>query len=175
EGLRAGAGQRPVKPLELVRQRPFGVLGSDRLVREMTGLEFLVECRRIQPLATRILVTAVLSLPTIVEAINRGEIYRFIAKPWLREELIATMRNAVNRYELLMQNEKLLGETARLNQELKMANTALAEQVRELEAQRESLDHANQRLASSYERSLELCSRILATYDPFLAGQTRSL
>src|SRR5690606_20117136 len=137
--------------------------------------EFLVECRRIQPLATRILVTAVLSLPTIVEAINRGEIYGFIAKPWLREELIATMRNAVNRYELLKEDGKRRSDNARRNQELKMANTALAEQVRELEGQRASLDHLNQQLASSYERSLELCSRILATYDPFLAGQTRSL
>lgn len=175
QGFHVVACQHPLKALELVRQRPFGVIVSDHLMPEMTGLEFLVECRRIQPLATRILVTAVLSLPTIVEAINRGEIYRFIAKPWLREELIATMRNAVNRYELLMQNEKLLSETARLNQELRMANNALADQVRELEAQRESLDNANRQLASSYERSLELCSRILATYDPFLAGQTRGL
>lgn len=175
QGFHVVACQHPLKALELVRQRPFGVIVSDHLMPEMTGLEFLVECRRIQPLATRILVTAVLSLPTIVEAINRGEIYRFIAKPWLREELIATMRNAVNRYELLMQNEKLVSETARLNQELKEANAALAAQVRELEGQRASLDRANQQLASSYERSLELCSRILATYDPFLAGQTRSL
>src|SRR5690606_3679039 len=175
QGFHVVACQHPLKALELVRQRPFSVIVSDHLMPEMTGLEFLVECRRIQPLATRILVTAVLSLPTIVEAINRGEIYRFIAKPWLREELIATMRNAVNRYELLMQNEKLLSETARLNQELRMANNALADQVRELEAQRESLDNANRQLASSYERSLELCSRILATYDPFLAGQTRGL
>jgi response regulator RpfG family c-di-GMP phosphodiesterase len=175
QGFHVVACSQPTKALELVRQRQFGVIVSDHLMPEMTGLEFLVECRRIQPLSTRILVTAVLSLPTIVEAINRGEIYRFIAKPWLREELIATMRNASNRYELLMQNEKLLNETSRLNQELTAANAALASQVQQLKGQRTSLDNANQRLAESYERSLELCSRILATYDPFLAGQTRSL
>jgi response regulator RpfG family c-di-GMP phosphodiesterase len=175
QGFHVVACSQPSKALELVRQRPFGVIVSDHLMPEMTGLEFLVECRRIQPLATRILVTAVLSLPTIVEAINRGEIYRFIAKPWLREELIATMRNAANRYELLMQNEKLLSETSRLNRELTAANAALGTQVSQLEAQRKSLDEANLRLSESYDRSLDLCSRILATYDPFLAGQTRSL
>ena len=175
QGFHVVACSQPTKALELVRQRPFGVIVSDHLMPGMTGLEFLVECRRIQPLATRILVTAVLSLPTIVEAINRGEIYRFIAKPWLREELIATMRNASNRYELLHQNDRLLQETSRLNMELTRANTALAAQVNELEEQRKSLDTANRQLAESYERSMELCSRILATYDPFLAGQTRAL
>jgi response regulator RpfG family c-di-GMP phosphodiesterase len=175
QGFHVVACQQPLKALELIRQRRFGVIVSDHLMPEMTGLEFLVQCRQIQPSATRILVTAVLSLPTIVEAINRGEIYRFIAKPWLREELIATMRNAVNRYELLVQNEKLLLETSRLNHELTVANAALAQKVQQLEAQRTSLDDANHRLTETYDRSLELCSRILATYDPFLAGQTRAI
>jgi response regulator RpfG family c-di-GMP phosphodiesterase len=175
QGFQVVACSHPRKALELVRQRPFGVILSDQLMPEMTGLEFLVECRRIQPLATRILVTALLSLPTIVEAINRGEIFRFIAKPWLREELIATMRNAATRYELLRQNERLMTETARLNQELSAANQALAAQVSQLESQRAELDQANRRWAESYDRSLELCSRIVGSYDPPLAAQTRAL
>src|SRR2546421_8413936 len=59
----------------------------------MLGLEFLVESRRICPHASRILITAVLSLPTIVDAINKGEIFRFVAKPWLREELLADRKS----------------------------------------------------------------------------------
>ena len=54
--------------------------------------------REIQPNATRILITAVLSLSTVIDAINKGEIYRFVVKPWLREELLATVKTAVQRY-----------------------------------------------------------------------------
>jgi response regulator RpfG family c-di-GMP phosphodiesterase len=161
--------------LALLRQRAFGVVISDHVMPDMTGLDFLVECQRIQPNATRVLVTAVLSLPTLVNAINRGEIYRFIAKPWLREELLATVRNAVNRHELLTQNQRLLAESSELNRRLTDANTALAEQISRLEAQRRSLDEANQELGRRYDHSLELCSRILATYDPYLAGQTQAI
>ena len=47
-----------------------------------------------------------LSLPTLVDSINKGEIFRFIAKPWLREELTATVRNATHRYELSINGKK---------------------------------------------------------------------
>ncbi len=161
--------------LALLRDRAFGVVISDHVMPDMTGLDFLVECQRIQPHATRVLVTAVLSLPTLVDAINKGEIYRFIAKPWLREELLATVRNAVNRHELLTQNQRLLAESSELNRRLTEANSALAEQIARLEAQRRALDEVNQELGRRYDHSLELCSRILATYDPYLAGQTQAI
>ena len=142
---------------------------------EMLGLDFLIESRRMRPLASRILITAVLSLPTIVDAINKGEIFRFVAKPWLREELIATVRNAVHRHELVTQNAVLQAETQRLNNELTSANVALATQVQDLELQRKNLDAANRTLGANYEHSLELCRRILTTYDPILGGQAKAL
>ncbi|MCS6242240.1 MAG: response regulator [Opitutus sp.] len=165
----------PRRAIDLLQERAFGVIISDHLMPSMSGMDFLVECQRIQPQATRILVTAVLSLPTLVEAINRGEIYRFLAKPWLREELIVTVRNASNRYELLTQNQRLLAESSELNAKLSQANAALATQVATLEQQRRSLDKANLELGRRYDLSLELCSRILATYDPMLAGQTQAV
>jgi response regulator RpfG family c-di-GMP phosphodiesterase len=165
----------PRRAIDMLHERAFGVIISDHLMPAMSGMDFLVECQRLQPHATRILVTAVLSLPTLVEAINKGEIYRFLAKPWLREELIATVRNAVNRYELLTQNHRLLSESSVLNQKLTQANVALAEQITALEHQSTALDEANQELSRRYGHSLELCSRILATYDPYLAGQTRAI
>jgi response regulator RpfG family c-di-GMP phosphodiesterase len=163
------------RAIDLLHQRQFGVVISDHLMPSMSGMDFLVECQRIQPYATRVLITAALSLPTLVEAINKGEIYRFLAKPWLREELIVTVSNAVNRYELTVQNQRLLTQTSDLNLQLTQANSALAEQISALEQQRLSLDKANQELAHRYDLSLELCSRILATYDPLLAGQTQAI
>jgi response regulator RpfG family c-di-GMP phosphodiesterase len=165
----------PLKALELLRTQQFAVILSDQRMPEMQGLDFLIESRKLNPRASRILITAVLSLPTIVDAINRGEIFRFVAKPWLREELTATVRNAFSRYQLIEENERLSGETRRLNEQLSLANAALAAQVQDLELQRTALDAANRQLQTSYEHSLDLCSRILNTFDPHLAGQTKAM
>ncbi len=164
-----------LKALEILREREFAVIISDQRMPEMLGLDFLVESKKLQPLCSRILITAVLSLPTIVDAINKGEIFRFVAKPWLREELTATVKNAINRYELIIKNDHLTAETQRLNQQLTIANAALNEQVANLETQKRELDQANRELATSYEHSLDLCTRILTTYDPLRGGQTKAM
>lgn len=175
EGFHIVACSNPIKALQILAERDFAVIISDQRMPEMMGLDFLVESRRLRPKASRILITAVLALPTIVDAINKGEIFRFVAKPWLREELIATVRNAVQRYELVTNNEILLAETRRLNDQLKDTNGLLESQVKELEVQRKRLDEANLTLTTSYENSLELCRRILTTYDPILGGQAKAL
>lgn len=175
EAFHVVACSGPEKAMAIVPERPFAVIISDQWMPGMTGLDFLVECRRMQPLSSRILITAALALPTIVEAINRGEIFRFLAKPWLREELVATVRNAVQRHELLRDNEALHAETRELNARLREANTALEAKVVALEEQRHRLDTANQKLAQNFEHSLELCRRILTTYDPVLGGRAKLL
>lgn len=175
EGFPVVACTSPRKALAVLAERDFAVIISDQRMPEMMGLDFLVESRRIRPYASRILITAVLALPTIVDAINKGEIFRFIAKPWLREELIATVRNAVQRHDLVTRNEALQAETQKLNAQLREANAALEAKVHDLEHQKQHLDAANRELASSYENSLELCRRILTTYDPILGGQAKAL
>lgn len=100
------ATHSPLKAMKLLREHDFSCIIADQRMPEMLGLDFLVEAKKLQPSASRILITAVLSLPTIVDAVNKGEIFRFIAKPWLREELIVTVRNALARYTLIIENEK---------------------------------------------------------------------
>ena len=108
----------PIRALTMLPDRDFSVIISDHKMPEMMGLDFLVECRRIRPEASRILLTAVLNLATVVDAINRGEICRFIAKPWLRAELVAAVREAVQRHDLTTRNLALQAETDRLNERL---------------------------------------------------------
>lgn len=165
----------PLKALAILAERDFAVIISDQRMPEMMGLDFLIESRRIRPQASRILITAVLNLPTIVDAINKGEIFRFVAKPWLREELIATVCNAVQRHELVAHNEALQKETLALNAQLTEANSALASRVLELEERQQRLNAANRELESNYENSLELCRRILTTFDPILGGEAKVL
>lgn len=165
----------PLKALAIIEERDFAVIISDQRMPEMLGLDFLIESRRLRPHASRVLITAVLALPTIVDAINKGEIYRFVAKPWLREELLATVRNAIQRHDLITHNETLQARTQQLNAQLIDANGELERKLADLERQRQQLDAANTELSSRYESSLELCRRILTAYDPILGGQAKAL
>jgi response regulator RpfG family c-di-GMP phosphodiesterase len=165
----------PIKALAILAERQFAVIISDQRMPEMLGLDFLVESRKTHPNASRILITAVLALPTIVEAINKGEIFRFVAKPWLREELLATVRNAIQRHDLIVRNEMLQARSQQLNAQLTVANSQLEEQVKVLQTERQKLDLANSELSGRYESSLELCRRILTAYDPILGGQAKTL
>ncbi|MEI6467615.1 MAG: HD domain-containing phosphohydrolase [Verrucomicrobiota bacterium] len=175
QGFSVVACTNPLKALAILGERDFAVIISDQAMPEMLGLDFLVDSRRIRPHASRILITAVFSVPTIIEAINKGEIFRFIAKPWLHEELIATVCNAIQRHDLIASNARLQEETQRLNGQLTTANCTLAERIGELEVQHRQLDAANRELATNYENSLELCRRILTTFDPILGGELKVL
>lgn len=175
EGFHVVSTTNPLKALAILHDRDFAVIISDQRMPEMAGLDFLVESRKLRPHCSRILMTAVLDLPVIVDAINRGEIFRFVAKPWLREELVATVRNAVQRHDLIVRNESLQLDTGRLNTQLREANAALEAQVRAIGEEKGRVDAANRELAARFESSLELCRRILMTYDPILGSQSKAL
>ena len=70
-----------------------------------------------------------LNLSTVIDAINKGEIYRFVVKPWLREELLATVKTAVQRFELISHNARLQAGTQAMNARLTELNKELEAQV----------------------------------------------
>lgn len=61
----------PEEGLEVLKTEAFSVIISDYQMPGMTGLDFLAQAKQLQPDATRILITAVLSLDTVIEAINK--------------------------------------------------------------------------------------------------------
>ena len=165
----------PREALQAVKENRYSAIISDHRMPEMTGLEFLDECKRIQPNASRILITGVLTLNTVVEAVNRGEIFRFLAKPWIREELLATVENAVQRYSLVEANEKLQADTLDLNEKLVATNSSLEDKIRQLQEQAQKLDEANHALERNFSHSLEICFRLIEAFHPILGQQTKSV
>lgn len=163
----------PVEALEAVRKTTFSVIITDQQMPQMTGLDFLSGAKELQPDATRILITAVLSLDTVIDAINRGEIYRFIVKPWLREELLVTVRNAAQRFELICKNRRLQQDTQEANDRLREANQALQAQMELVAGQNVRLDALNRALDANLQRSIELCLHTLETFHPMLGARAR--
>ncbi len=165
----------PEQALSLARQRDFAVVISDQQMPSMFGSELLSQIAVLQPQATRILITGVRSLESFVDAVNRGELFRFVTKPWVRAEMLATVQNAIQRYELVHAKAMLEKQTQALNLELAEANKRLALQVQELERQSNQLERSRTALQHNFDRSLELCHRILSIFHPQLGAQTKAV
>jgi two-component system NtrC family sensor kinase len=101
------------------------VIISDYRMPEMNGIDFLHEVRREWPDTVRIVLSGYADTASIVSAINEGEIYKFISKPWNEDELKVSIINALERYELNKKNKELTCELKRKNEELKCINDEL--------------------------------------------------
>jgi response regulator RpfG family c-di-GMP phosphodiesterase len=163
----------PLKAVEEIKNREFSAIITDQSMPGLTGLELLGRARELQPYATRILVTAVLDLDTVIDAINKGEIFRFIVKPWLREEFLAMVKNAVQRYDLICQNAHLQQTTQSMNEQLVELNRSLEQQVKLVATQNQQLAEVNDALARNLVRSMELCVHTMQTFYPSLGNQAR--
>ncbi len=159
--------------VELLRQQTFAVIITDQQMPRLTGLEFLARAKEIQPDATRILITAVLNLSTVIEAINKGEIYRFIIKPWLREEFLGAVESAVQRFALVSGNSRLQASTAAMEQRLEGLNRQLEEQRTVVAGLHSQIEDMRQGERERRHRSVELCVRLMEVFYPTLATQAR--
>lgn len=173
EGYHVTTASNPFIALEELKKQIFSVIISDNHMPGITGLEFLAQAKQLQPNASRILITAVLSLDTVIDSINKGEIYRFIVKPWLREELLATVKNAAQRYELIDSNTVLQTKAVVMNRELLESNRSLELQLSRVAEQNESLGQLNQALAENLQHSVQLGLHVLQTFYPALGSQAR--
>jgi two-component system probable response regulator PhcQ len=108
EGYELHVGHEPKEGLELLKQMPFDMVISDHLMPNMTGLEFLKLVRDRYPDTVRVMLTGHADMQTAIDAINQGQIYRFLSKPWDDTELKVTMYLAFEQLDLERENRKLL-------------------------------------------------------------------
>jgi len=101
--------------LELLSQHPVAVVLSDQKMPGIEGIEFLRRARELDSRALRILVTAYGDARILGDAINDGNIYRYIAKPWEPEDVRLTVRRAIESYALEAERATLLEELMVLN------------------------------------------------------------
>src|SRR3954467_111723 len=115
----------PAEALDRLREKPFQVLSADYMMPGMTGAEFLAQAKTLQPETIRILLTAAHDFSAAVDAVNNGEIFRILAKPWNRVELLGTVRQAFDTYALREKNRQLTAIIQSQNAELASLNKGL--------------------------------------------------
>lgn len=121
--------------LSILEQEAVDLIISDMRMPEMDGATFLKQVRGRWPNTMRILLTGYADVTSTVAAINEGEIYRYIAKPWDDAEIVNTVRDALERQQLEVENRRLTALTQAQNEELKVLNVNLEQKVAERTAE----------------------------------------
>ncbi len=113
--------------LALFDKHQIQVVVSDYRMPGMNGIEFLSEVNKRWPETVKIVLSGFADISTIVTAVNEGQIYKFIPKPWNDDDLKLTISNALDKHFLQRKNKELTaelqkknGELTKLNQELKV-------------------------------------------------------
>lgn len=169
EGGKAGLAVMESEDIDLVI--------SDMRMPEMDGAEFLEHVRALRPDAVRLLLTGYSDITSIIGAINRGEIYRYITKPWDDNDIVLIVRQALERKALEQEKKRLEALTIRQNDELKSLNASLEAKVEartaELRVANESLQGANDKLKNSFITSIKVFSTVMEMRGGNLAGHSR--
>lgn len=100
----------PRAALARASEMGFDVVVSDYRMPAMDGISFLSEVKRVQPDTVRLVLSAQADMQALVEAINRAEIFRFLAKPWDDAELVATLQAALERRDAILAERRLADE-----------------------------------------------------------------
>lgn len=103
EILTSSSGQ---EALEVLKNNPVTVIVSDNLMPGMNGIEFLTKAKALTPDAVRIMLTGYADIKAAIEAINVGEVYKFINKPWDDDELRSIIFEAINRHKVVQSLKK---------------------------------------------------------------------
>jgi two-component system, response regulator PhcR len=116
---------RAREALSILEREHVQIVMSDQRMPEMTGVEFLKRVKEAYPDAIRLLFTAYADLSAVIDAINQGNVYRYLSKPWEPDELHAVLNQAMDKYRLQAERKQLIQEVQEKNRQLESANVEL--------------------------------------------------
>lgn len=156
--------------LALLETESVDLVISDMRMPEMDGAQFLEHVRARWPDTVRLLLTGYSDITSIIDAINRGEIYRYITKPWDDNDIVLIVRQALERKALELEKKRLEALAIAQNEELKALNASLESKV---QARTAELNMANERLKTSFITSIKVFSTLIEMRGGNLAGHSR--
>ena len=151
EPMRVLTATDPAEALEIMRKTPPQVVVTDQRMPTMSGVEFLSAVREQHSDTIRMMLTGYTEMAIAVDAINQGEIYRLITKPWNDDELRATLRQAFDHYDLKSEIKRLNTVSREQNFKLQDMNRNLELKVRDRTKQ---LALKNQELSTAYIQTI---------------------
>ena len=166
----ANSGQ---EGMEIMRKHSVHLVIADQRMPEMTGIEFLEKIKLEYPDSIRMVLTGYTDVEAIIQAINKGRVYRYITKPWSKDDLKITIDHALETYELKQQNRKLFTDLEEANLTLEKK---VIERTKKIESQRreitDSIQYAS-RIQSALLPEKEELDKHLPSY--FILNKPRNI
>jgi response regulator RpfG family c-di-GMP phosphodiesterase len=176
-GYRIFTAEGGAQGLEILAREPVDLVVSDMRMPEMNGAQFLEKVREQWPETVRILLTGYAEIGATIDAINKGQIYRYVSKPWEDNDITLTVKHALQQQMLEREKQRLEALTLKQNEELKDLNAHLEEKVlartRALSETMQSLDAAHEKLKKSFITSVRVFSNLIEMRNPSKAGHSR--
>jgi response regulator RpfG family c-di-GMP phosphodiesterase len=104
--------------LKVIETEEIHVIITDQRMPVMTGIEFLESIIPMYPDPIRILLTGYADINAVIDAINKGQVYRYIQKPWMDEDLRINIEKAFEIYMLRKENRELTEKLLVANEQL---------------------------------------------------------
>ncbi len=178
-GYRVLTAESGAEGLQVLEQEAVDLVISDMRMPEMDGARFLAQVRQRWPDVLRLLLTGYSDIQSTLDAINCGEIYRSITKPWDDNDIVLVVRHALERRALEQDKLRLEALTQRQNEELKALNQGLEakveERTRQLRTLHEAAVAANDKLKLNFLTTIKILSSIAEQRGSNLAGQARKI
>lgn len=176
-GLQVKVAEGGAAGLALLQTESIDLVISDMRMPEMDGVTFLEQVRQRWPDTMRLLLTGYADVNSIMGAINRGEIYRYIAKPWDDNDIVLIVQGALRHRALELEQKRLQSLVQQQNDELKALNASLEVKVQartaDLNRANVALNTANERLKGNFITSIRVFSSLIELRDSKLAGHSR--
>jgi DNA-binding NtrC family response regulator len=99
--------------IQVLRRQPIHVVLTDQRMPQTTGVEFLKQVRGEHPDAIRLIFTGYADIKAVIDAINQGNVYRYLTKPWDPDELLAVLRQAGAEYQRVAERQHVLADLRR--------------------------------------------------------------
>ncbi|SIN84964.1 response regulator [Algoriphagus halophilus] len=103
---------------EILKEQEVDLIITDQRMPEETGVEFLESIIPIYPKPIRLLLTGYTDIQAVIDAINKGQVYHYLTKPWEEDYLRTVIKNAFEMYTLRRENEKLTEALLKANEQL---------------------------------------------------------
>ncbi len=170
QGFQVRTAESAKAGLAILASEDIGLVISDMRMPEMDGAQFLEQVKTLWPETVRILLTGYADIGSTIGAINRGEIYRYITKPWDDTDICLIVRHALERRALLAEKNRLELLTQQQNEALTALNANLETRVAERTTE---LKVANDKLKDSFITSIKVFSTLIEMRGGTLAGHSR--
>ncbi len=116
---------RPAEAIRHLEFHPADVVVSDYLMPGMNGVELLIEAKRLQPEAARVLLTGHADKQSAIRAINEAGLFHYLEKPWDNAQLLLILNAAIERTQLLRRLQTMLAQLDDAQDAMKHVQTRL--------------------------------------------------